>query len=261
MILYPQIDPIAMKIGKLSIHWYGLLYLLSFLLGWYALKKREKEHNFIKKEQIGDLVSYAAMGVLFGGRLGYVVFYNPSFFWLHPLSIFTVWEGGMSFHGGFIGVCIAVILFAYRYQLSAFEVGDFLIPVVPIGLGLGRIGNFINGELWGRATSVSWGVIFPQAGPYPRHLSILYEFLLEGPILFSIIWCFSRKKRARFLVSAVFLVCYGSFRFFCEFFRSPDPQLGFIAGGWLTMGQLLCLPMVVVGGGFLVYFFWQHYQR
>jgi phosphatidylglycerol:prolipoprotein diacylglycerol transferase len=176
-----------------------------------------------------------------------MLFYAWSDFWAHPLLLFQIWHGGMSFHGGLIGVIIAMMLYARKIGKSLGEVTDFIAPVVPIGLGAGRIGNFINGELWGRVTDVSWGMVFPHAGNLPRHPSQLYEFLLEGVILFIILWTFSQKERPRWAVSGLFLLCYGAFRFMIEFFREPDIQIGYIAWGWLTKGQLLSLPMIILG--------------
>ena len=185
--------------------------------------------------------------MIIGGRLGYMLFYDFPNFISHPWIIFKVWQGGMSFHGGLIGVILSLWIYSKRYQKKFFETMDFIAPMVPIGLAAGRLGNFINGYLWGRVTTVPWGMIYPNAGPLPRHPSEIYEFLLEGVTLFIILWWYSSKPRPRMMTSALFLIGYGCFRFFCEFFRQPDPQLGFIAFGWLTMGQLLSAPMILLG--------------
>jgi phosphatidylglycerol:prolipoprotein diacylglycerol transferase len=260
MLKYPHIDPIAISIGPVHIHWYGIMYLVGFAAAWWLGRRRaQAPHALFTPEQVGDLVFYGALGVVIGGRIGYMLFYNLDNFLANPLNIFKVWQGGMSFHGGLLGVLVAMWLYGRRLGRSFFQVTDFIAPLVPIGLGAGRIGNFINGELWGRATNVPWAMVFPdpRAGGIPRHPSQLYEFLLEGVALFTILWLFSRKPRPTMAVSAVFLIGYGSFRFFAEFFRMPDPQLGFIAFGWLTMGQLLSAPMVVAGIALL----WWAYRR
>lgn len=248
MLQYPHFNPVAFHLGPLEVHWYGLMYLIGFLGAWgLALRRAKKPWNNFTKEQISDLIFYCALGVIIGGRCGYMLFYDFPNFIHAPWLIFKVWDGGMSFHGGVLGVIIATWVFARRMKRSWTSIADFIVPLVPIGLGAGRIGNFINGELWGRVTHVPWAMVFPRAGNLPRHPSQLYEFLLEGVVLFTILWCFSRKKRPPFAVGALFLLCYGCFRFFVEFFRQPDPQLGFIAFGWLTMGQLLSIPMILIG--------------
>jgi len=224
------------------------MYLLGFVVAWGLATRRARQSQGVwSSEQVADLIFYGAIGVIVGGRLGYMLFYDLPRFMHHPWIIFQLWDGGMSFHGGFLGVLIALFLFASRHGMNIWDVTDFVAPMVPIGLGLGRIGNFINGELWGRVTTVPWGMVYPHAGSLPRHPSELYELALEGVILFFILWWFSSKVRPRFAVSSVFLVAYGCFRFFLEFFRQPDPQLGFIAFGWLTMGQLLSFPMIIIG--------------
>ncbi len=258
MLHYPQLDPIAFQLGPVKVHWYGIMYLVGFVCAWLlAIYRAKKPHSGWDKEQVADFIFYAALGVILGGRIGYMLFYDFAGLLLHPLTLFKIWQGGMSFHGGLIGVALASYFFARRYQKNWFDVIDFAAPLVPIGLGAGRIGNFINGELWGRVTDVPWAMVFPHAGPLPRHPSQLYEFLLEGVLLFLILWLYSSKKRPRFAVSALFLVCYGAFRFAVEFFRQPDPQLGFVAFGWLTMGQLLSLPMILLG----LFFFWWAYHK
>lgn len=250
MITYPDIDPIAFQIGPLAIHWYGLMYLVGFLGGWTLLSLRLKQPFFkqqFTRNQLSDIIFYCALGVILGGRIGYMIFYAWPDFVAHPLLLFKIWQGGMSFHGGLIGVVIAITLYARKINKSVIELTDFIAPVVPIGLGAGRIGNFINGELWGRISDVPWAMVFPEGGPIPRHPSQLYEFLLEGVLLFIILWNFSSKPRPRGSVSGLFLLCYGLFRFIIEFFREPDVQIGYIAWGWLTQGQLLSLPMILLG--------------
>lgn len=248
MLKYPTFDPVAFQIGFLKVHWYGLMYLCAFLLGWLLLRYRAHKSIYpLKPAQVGDLILFCAMGVLLGGRIGYMLFYDLSNFLQHPQIIFYIQQGGMSFHGGLLGVLVALWLYSRKISVAVWDVIDFLVPVVPLGLALGRFGNFINAELWGRITTVPWGMVFPNAGPLPRHPSQLYELLLEGVALFVLLWIFSAKPRPRFAVSAVFLVGYGVARFICEFFRQPDPQMGYLAFGWLTMGQLLSLPMIIVG--------------
>jgi phosphatidylglycerol---prolipoprotein diacylglyceryl transferase len=253
MLVYPNINPVAFHLGPLPVHWYGLMYLVGFVGGWLLLSYRAgKPDSGWKKSEIGDLVFYAALGVIIGGRIGYVVFYNFHEFIRAPWMIFKLWQGGMSFHGGFLGVWLSMALYARKLRKPFAAVVDFIIPVVPIGLAAGRLGNFINGELWGRMTNVSWGMVYPQAGTAPRHPSELYEFLLEGLILFTLLWWFSSKPRPPYAVTGFFVLGYSLARFFCEFFRQPDAQLGFVAWDWLTMGQLLSLPMMLLGIGFLV---------
>lgn len=248
MLTHPDIDPVALAIGPLKVHWYGLMYLLAFAVAWWLGKRRaQKPGSGWSVEQVGDLVFYGALGVVLGGRLGYILFYDLANYIEHPLNMLKVWEGGMSFHGGMLGVGVALALFCRRHGKKFFEVTDFATPLVPIGLGLGRIGNFINGELWGRVTEVPWGMVFRDGGPLPRHPSQLYQAFLEGLVLFTILWIFSRKPRPAMSVVGLFLICYGVFRFSIEFVREPDQHLGFLAWGWLTMGQVLSLPMVVVG--------------
>lgn len=252
MFIYPHINPIAFKLGPLQVHWYGLMYIVGFLAAWGLGHLRAKRpYSPVKSNQIDDLIFFCALGVVLGGRIGYMLFYALPGFLHNPVLLFKVWNGGMSFHGGLIGVLIAIWLYSRHIKQPVFAVGDFVAPLVPIGLGMGRIGNFINGELWGRVTNVPWAMIYPQAGPQPRHPSEIYEFLMEGVLLFIIVWVFSRKPRPAMSVSGLFLLCYGIFRFIGECFRQPDPQLGFIAFGWLTMGQLLSLPMIIFGLFFL----------
>lgn len=254
MLLYPQLNPVALIIGPLKIHWYGIMYLLGFLAGWWLGCYRAKQPNSgWTSAQVGDLIFYAALGVIIGGRVGYMLFYDFSTLMAHPLSLFKVWQGGMAFHGGCLGVIVAIGLYAKNMRRNFFAMGDFIAPLVPIGLALGRIGNFINGELWGRVTDVPWGMLYPQAGPLPRHPSEIYEFLLEGVLLFVILWWYSSKPRPRMAVSGLFLLLYGLFRIIAECFRQPDAFLGYIAFDWLTMGQLLSVPMMLLGA-LLLYF-------
>ena len=248
MLTFPNIDPIAFSIGPVRVHWYGLMYLLGFVLAWTAARWRTKHfHLNWTGEQISDLIFYGALGVIIGGRLGYMVFYSTEQFIHQPWIIFRLWEGGMSFHGGFIGVVLALWFFSCRSKKSIFEIGDFVAPLVPLGLATGRAGNFINGELWGRPTDVPWAMVFPHADAQPRHPSQLYEFGLEGIVLFIVIWWYASKRRPSGCVSAVFLIGYSISRFMIEFFREPDQQMGFISFGWLTMGQLLSIPMFFLG--------------
>ncbi len=248
MLHYPSIDPVALQLGPLQIHWYGLMYLIGFAGAWALASFRAPRQNPPwSSQEVSDLIFYAALGVLIGGRVGYMLFYNFPDWVAHPLEVFKVWQGGMSFHGGFIGVTLSLWFLARKYKQRFSTVSDFVAPLVPLGLAVGRLGNFINGELWGRETSVAWGMIFPGAGPLPRHPSQLYESLLEGVLLFMIMWFFSAKPRPRAAVSGLFIMSYGFLRFCVEFFREPDAHLGFVGLGYLTMGQLLSLPMIAVG--------------
>ena len=248
MLYYPHFDPVAFRIGPLKVHWYGLMYLVGIGSAWILANYRcRQQHKPWNKDQIADLIFYCAIGVIVGGRVGYMLFYNLADWIRQPLLIFKVWQGGMSFHGGLLGVMIALWFYSRRLKCGFFELTDFVVPMVPIGLGAGRLGNFINGELWGRITTVPWGMVYPNAGPLPRHPSELYEFFFEGVVLFIIMWFFSLKKRPAMAVTGLFLVCYGIFRFGLEFFRQPDPQLGFVAFGWMTRGQELSIPMFIIG--------------
>jgi len=254
MLPYPQIDPVAIALGPLKIHWYGLMYLVGIGGAWLLASRRLKDFDPTwSKEKLSDLVFWVAMGVILGGRLGYALFYDLSAYLAEPLKILRVWEGGMSFHGGLIGVMLATWLFGRRNGKSFFQLMDFIAPLVPIGLGAGRIGNFINAELWGKVTDVPWAMVFPNGGPDPRHPSQLYQFALEGVALFVILWLYSRKPRPTMAVSGLFAICYGIFRFIVEFVRVPDAQLGYLAWNWLTMGQVLCLPMILGGIGLMVW--------
>ncbi|MAX53829.1 MAG: prolipoprotein diacylglyceryl transferase [Methylophaga sp.] len=243
---YPQIDPIALSIGPLHIHWYGLMYLLGFLFVWLLGLYRVNKTDWTR-QQLEDLLFYGAVGVIIGGRVGYAIFYDFQANLENPLNIFKIWQGGMSFHGGLLGVLAAFAWFGKKTGKSFFDISDFIAPMVPIGLMFGRIGNFINGELWGKVTDVPWAMVFPGAGPLPRHPSQLYEAALEGVLLFIILWWFSSKPRPKAAVSGLFLLGYGFFRFLVEFVRIPDAQYGYLAFDWLTMGQILCLPMIFFG--------------
>ncbi len=256
-MVYPNIDPVAVALGPIKIHWYGLMYLLAFATAWGLSLQRIKKFNLNwNKEQISDLVFYCALGIILGGRTGYVLFYNFPQFLDDPIWLFRVWEGGMSFHGGLLGVLIAAWLFSKKYQKSFFTIGDFIAPFVPIGLMFGRIGNFIGGELWGRVTDVNqvpWAMVFPRADEFYRHPSQLYQAGLEGLLLFIILWFYSRKPRPEKAVGAMFLLGYGVFRTAAEFFREPDAHIGFDLLGWLSRGQLLSIPMIVIGLALLIY--------
>jgi phosphatidylglycerol:prolipoprotein diacylglycerol transferase len=259
MLPYPQIDPVAIALGPLKIHWYGLMYLIGIGGAWWLASRRG---NAVapswNKDKLSDMVFWVAMGVILGGRLGYVLFYDLAAYIAEPAKMLRIWEGGMSFHGGFIGVMLASWWFGKRNGKSFFELMDFIAPLVPIGLGAGRIGNFINAELWGKATDLPWAMVFPtDPQQLARHPSQLYQFALEGLALFAILWCYSRKPRPTMAVSGMFALSYGIFRFIVEFVRVPDTQLGYLAGGWLTMGQVLSLPMILVGIGLI----WFAYHR
>jgi len=261
MLTFPSVDPVVVHlVGPLAIRWYGLMYLVGLLLAWGLLWLRldRLSRPVYKKKELPDILFFAAMGMVLGGRIGYMVFYD----WAHlihaPLRLFAIWQGGMSFHGGLLGVLLALWLYARRTHRSFLQLTDLVAPVVPLGLAAGRIGNFINGELWGRVTHAPWGMVFPLAGDLPRHPSQLYEFLLEGVLLFCILWGVSRKPRPKGMVSALFLVFYGLFRFSVEFFRQPDVQKGFVAFGWMSQGQLLSLPMMLAG---LILWVWSIQRR
>ncbi len=248
MIYAPSIDPIAFSIGSLEFRWYGIMYVLAFTSAWILGRARAaKPHSTWTKASFEDLLTLCMLGVILGGRLGYVLFYDLSHYITNPLYILEIWQGGMSFHGGLLGVLAMIFLFAKRTQRNFWQVVDFVAPLVPLGLFFGRIGNFINGELWGNVTTVSWGVVFPHAGSLPRHPSQLYEAFLEGFVLFIVLWIYSAKPRPIGAVSGIFALGYGLARFCVEFVRTPDSHLGYVAFEWLTMGQILSLPLIAMG--------------
>ena len=251
MLIHPDFDPIAFSLGPLHVRWYGLMYLFGFVSGWALGRYRAGRPGFNgwQKHQVDDLVFYIALGVILGGRFGYVLFYNFNNFLSDPLLLLRIWEGGMSFHGGLLGVLVAMALYARKVQKTFFQVTDFIAPLIAPGLFFGRVGNFINGELWGRVSDVPWAMVFHTigAGDAPRHPSQLYQAALEGLALFLIVWLYSAKPRPTMAVSGLFLITYGAFRFIVEFFRQPDSHIGFVALDWLTMGQVLSLPMVIFG--------------
>ena len=253
MLIHPQFNAVAVQIGPLAIHWYGLTYLVAFGLFLWLASMRVRlgpfAHRGWTRREVEDMLFFGVLGVVIGGRLGYVLFYKPGYYAANPLEIFAVWKGGMSFHGGMLGVLCAVALFAHRRGRGFLEATDLIAPCVPTGLASGRIGNFINGELWGRAAdpTLPWAMVFPQSGSdQPRHPSQLYQFGLEGMLLFVLLWLFSRKPRPLGQVSGAFLVGYGVLRFTAEFFREPDSFLGLLALN-MSMGQWLCVPMVIGG--------------
>jgi phosphatidylglycerol:prolipoprotein diacylglycerol transferase len=254
MLSYPHIDPVIIQIGPLAIRWYGMMYLLGFVSGRFLVVYRIKKTGKISVtiDQIDTLFVYLILGLVLGARLGYVVFYDLSAYIRNPIEIFSVWHGGMSFHGGLIGSIIAGMIFTRKYKKDFWELSDLVIVAAPIGLGLGRLGNFINGELYGRVTAMPWGMVFPGGGPLPRHPSQIYELLLEGVVLFVMLWSLSSKGLRPGKVTASFIVFYGLFRIIAEFFREPDPQIGFILGIF-TMGQLLSALMMVIGAVIYLY--------
>ena len=253
MLTHPQFDPIALSLGPLQIHWYGLTYLAAFSMFYLLAAQRVKRPWYAAtgwtRETIEDLLFFGVLGVILGGRLGYVLFYKPAYYLGHPGEILAVWQGGMAFHGGLIGVMVAMLVFAWRRQRNFFDVADLVAPCVPVGLAAGRIGNFINGELWGRAAdpSLPWAMVFPQSGSdLPRHPSQLYQFGLEGLALFALLWWYARSPRPRGAVAGAFMFGYGVFRFVAEYFREPDSFLGLLALN-MSMGQWLCVPMIALG--------------
>lgn len=256
LLTFPDIDPVAIRIFGLQIHWYALMYLLAFVIAYLLMRARLKHEPFRSITEpapytsgvIEDILAYAILGVLVGGRLGYTFFYKPAYYFEHPLEIFMLWEGGMSFHGGVIGVVLAIAWLAWRKKRPFLQVTDFLVPSIPLGLAAGRIGNFINGELWGRPApeDLPWAMVFPTGGDVARHPSQLYQALLEGVLLFVVLWLFARRNRYRGQVSGLFLAGYGLFRFIGEFFREPDAHLGYLGLG-MSMGQWLSVPMVLAG--------------
>ena len=256
MLIHPMIDPVALRIGPLAVHWYGLTYLAAFGLFMWLGTRRLRHPPFVllsgagvwSRKDVEDILFLGVLGVVLGGRIGYCLFYKPAYYLAHPLEVFAVWQGGMSFHGGMLGVVGAMVWFARSRQRPFWQVADFVAPCVPTGLAAGRAGNFINGELPGRLSDpdLPWGMVFRGAGDLPRHPSQIYQFLLEGLLLFVILWLYARRERAQGRVAAVFLGGYGVFRFVAEFFREPDAHLGLLALG-MSMGQWLCVPMVLAG--------------
>ena len=263
MLVHPQFDPIALQLGPMAIRWYGLMYLVGFGLIWAVGRYRMRHGSASgasasgwQPQHLDDVLFFGILGAILGGRLGYVLFYKLGDYLSVPWKVFYVWEGGMSFHGGLIGVIVALALFARRHRQPWLGVTDFIAPLVPLALGAGRIGNFINAELWGRPADVSWAMVFPRVDSAPRHPSQLYEFALEGVVLFVLLWIYSMKPRPRGAVSGLFLIGYGVFRFGVEYTREPDSYLGLLALG-LSMGQWLSVPMVLIG---IVLLVWSHRQ-
>ncbi|MCG8324766.1 MAG: prolipoprotein diacylglyceryl transferase [Thiotrichales bacterium] len=250
MLEYPSIDPVAIALGPVQIRWYGICYIVGIVAAWWLMNRRIRQpHYDWNSDQVADLVFYSTIGIIIGGRLGSVLFYNLPHYLENPLDILRIWQGGMAFHGGLLGVLAAVWLYTRFIGKSFFAATDLIAPMVPIGLGAGRIGNFINGELWGRISDVPWAMVFPQAMPpgVARHPTQIYEALLEGLVLFIILWWFSSRPRPLMSVSGLFLVGYGVFRFSVEFLREPDAHIGYLALDWVTMGQLLSVPMILFG--------------
>ncbi|MES2353285.1 MAG: prolipoprotein diacylglyceryl transferase [Pseudomonadota bacterium] len=258
-LIHPQFDPVAIHLGPLAVRWYGLMYLLGFISLWLLGRYRIKRQPWVSftLQELEDIIFYGVLGVVLGGRLGYVFFYKFSYYVSHPLEILAVWQGGMSFHGGFLGVLVAMWFFGRRYKKDWLTTMDFVAPLVPLGLAAGRLGNFINGELPGRATDVAWGMVFPQVDKISRHPSQLYQFAMEGLLLFVIVWIYSLKPRPRGAVAGSFLMGYGVFRFIAEYFREPDDFLGLLTLGF-SMGQWLSLPMIIGGVGMIV---WAYQHR
>ncbi|MFM5410758.1 prolipoprotein diacylglyceryl transferase [Aeromonas veronii] len=255
--VFSQIDPVAFSLGPLSVRWYGLMYLFGFAFAmWLAGRRADAPNSGWTRNEVSDLLFYGFLGVILGGRVGYVLFYNFDLFLADPTYLFKIWTGGMSFHGGLIGVITAMIWFAHKTKRHFFTVADFVAPLIPFGLGVGRIGNFLNGELWGRVTDVPWAIIFPEAGSEPRHPSQLYQFALEGVVLFIILNLFWRKNPPRGAISGMFLLFYGLFRFLVEFVRQPDSQLGLYFQE-ISMGQILSTPMIIAGALMI----WAAYKR
>jgi len=254
-MVLPQIDPVFLHLGPLPLRWYGLMYIIGFIAAYFLILSGVKREKIgWTRDDVADLVFTVAMGIILGGRIGYVLFYDLPAYLAHPLKVFAVWEGGMSFHGGLTVGILACVYFVRKKKTPFYRVADIVTTTIPIGLGLGRIGNFINGELYGRITDLPWGMVFPGGGSLPRHPSQLYEAFLEGPVMFLIIWILGRKKRPAGVISWSFIALYGLFRFSVEFFREPDRQLGFIFGQF-SMGQLLSFPMLLLGLGMV---FWMY---
>jgi phosphatidylglycerol---prolipoprotein diacylglyceryl transferase len=254
MLIHPQFDPVAISLGPIAIRWYGLMYLVAFGLFFFLGRYRAQRDAWrgISHALIDDLLFFGVLGVVLGGRLGYVLFYKFGYYAAHPMEVFAVWQGGMAFHGGLLGVLAAMGWVARKYGIRWFALTDFIAPLVPCGLASGRIGNFINGELWGRPSDLPWAMVFAQGGPVPRHPSQLYQFALEGLLLFAILWLYSARPRPTGAVSGAFLVGYGAFRFAAEYFREPDSFLGLLAFD-MSMGQWLSLPMIAAGAALLTW--------
>jgi len=252
MIPYPHIDPVIVRVGPFAVRWYGMMYLLgfwvSYLLITYQMRKKGID---LGKDFLGSLYTYLFVGLLIGARFGYVIFYNPSYYAAHPLEVFAIWQGGMSFHGGLIGSVAAGVYFCRKVRHDPWEIADLVVATAPIALGLGRLGNFINGELYGRVTDQPWAMVFPSGGPLPRHPSQLYELFFEGVVLFAVLWILKDRGFRPGVLMGIFLLLYGLFRFLIEFFREPDTQIGFILGPF-TMGHILCTLMILTGSA-LVY--------
>ena len=259
MLTYPEIDPVAIALGPLKVHWYGLTYLAGLAFAWgLAARRSARADSPLARQQVDDLLFYAALGVVLGGRMGYAIFYGTERLAQDPAWLLRVWEGGMSFHGGLLGVIFATFLYARSQRIPFGRLLDFVAPLAPLGLALGRLGNFIGQELWGRAADVPWAMVFPRdPAQIPRHPSQLYQFALEGLLLFVIVFLFSRRPRPIWAVSGVFSLGYGLLRFAAEFFREPDAHLGIQAFGWMTRGQILCIPMILLG----LYLLWYAYGR
>lgn len=259
MLAYPEIDPVAIAIGPLKVHWYGLTYLAAIAFAWWlAARRSQRPWSPLSRAQVDDLIFYGALGVVLGGRIGYTLFYGGERLLQDPTWLLRVWEGGMSFHGGMLGVIAATWIYARKQRIGFGPLLDFVAPLAPLGLAFGRLGNFIGQELWGRATDVPWAMVFPRDPlQLARHPSQLYQFALEGLTLFAILLWFSRRPRPTWAVSGLFALGYGMLRFAAEFFREPDAHLGFQAFGWVTRGQLLCLPMLAVG----LFMLWLAYGR
>lgn len=255
MIQYPDIDPIALALGPITIYWYGLTYVGGLMFAWWLGKQRaQRPDSPIKEAQIDDLIFYAALGIIGGGRIGYALFYGSGSLLDDPLRVFRIWEGGMSFHGGFLGVVIAMWLLCRNHKIEFVGLVDFIAPLAPVGLALGRLGNFINQELWGRPAEVPWALVFPNdPSGLARHPSQLYQFALEGVLLFVILLWFTRAPRPPWSAAGLFLLGYGIFRSTAEFFRQPDAHIGFDALGWLTRGQMLSLPMIIAGAAIMIW--------
>lgn len=250
-----EFDRVAFTVFGWGIHWYGLMYVCAFVSAWWLgrLQTRRQQGDWTH-QHVEDLLFYGGMGVILGGRIGYILFYGFGSFLENPLVLFRIWEGGMSFHGGLLGVLVGEWLFCRKYKKNFFDVADFVAPMIPLGLGFGRIGNFINGELWGKPTDLPWGMIFPAAGDQiPRHPTPLYEATLEGLVLFGLLWWYSARPRPRMAVASLFALAYGVFRFMVETVRLPDAHIGYLLGGWLTMGMLLSIPLIVAGLLLLLY--------